>query len=245
MSKSRKPNLDLGKSEKRDALFVRLGVVAVLVVIAVGIGTWAVLSNRSSVGEGSQPTVATAEGAFRVTSAPAGTEPKAVLTVFEDFQCPACQQFEMNFGATLAELAEIPEVAIDYRPIAILDGQSADQYSTRSANASACVAEATAQQGDFTIWRDFHDSLYTQQPSEGGAGLSDGQLNRLAQDAGSPNVNECITNRQYGDWVAQGTSNAASEGVTGTPTVKLNGEQVELSTPDELAARVREAAEAA
>ena len=45
-------------------------------------------------------------GAVRVTSSnvvtqPGTSNPKAVVTFYEDFLCPACGNFERNFGATV------------------------------------------------------------------------------------------------------------------------------------------------
>ncbi|MEE4021526.1 thioredoxin domain-containing protein [Gordonia sp. PKS22-38] len=228
---SKKVIVDPRKAEKRRSMLIRIGAAVVLIAIAVGIGLWAVMSNESSTGSASEVTVATDDNAYRVTGAPAGSTPPAVVTVIEDFQCPACAQFEQQFGPVLAELRENPNVAVDYMPIAILDRMSSTDYSTRAANASACVAESTAQNGDFTTWLQFHDQLYAQQPSEGGAGLSDDQLNNIATEAGASNVRQCIDDRQFEDWVADTTQSA---GATSTPTVRINGEDVQLSTPEAL-----------
>ncbi|MXP20470.1 thioredoxin domain-containing protein [Gordonia sp. HNM0687] len=227
---SKKVIVDPRKAEKRRSMLLKIGAAVVLIAIAVGIGLWAVLSNESSTGSASEVTVAT-DNAFRVTTAPAGSTPPAVLTVIEDFQCPACRQFEEQFGPVLEELRNNPQVAVDYMPISILDRMSTTDYSTRAANASACVAESTATDGDFSTWLQFHNMLYAQQPAEGGAGLSDDQLNNLATQSGASNVRQCIDDQQFADWVADTTQAAAA---TGTPTVRLNGEDVALSTPEAL-----------
>ena len=228
---SKKVIVDPRQAEKRRSTLLKIGAAVVLIAIAVGIGLWAVLSNESSTGSSSDVTVATDDNAFRITTAPAGSTPPAVLTIAEDFQCPACRQLEEQFGPVLEELRNNPQVAVDYMPIAILDRMSTTDYSTRAANASACVAESTATNGDFTTWLQFHNTLYAQQPSEGGAGLSDDQLNNLATQAGANNVRQCIDDQQFADWVADTTQQAA---VTATPTVRLNGEDVQLSTPEAL-----------
>lgn len=238
---SRKPIVDPRQAERRRSILIRVGAVVVLIAVAVAVGLWAVMSNESDTGSGSQVSVATDTGAFRVTKAPAGTQPKAVLTVIEDFQCPACRQFEESFGATVAELRENPQVAVDYHPIAILDRSSSTQYSTRSANASACVAESTAGGGDFGVWQKFHDLLYQRQPEEGGAGLPDSELNSIAKEAGASNVNSCITDGQFKDWVTQQTQDVTQTGVNSTPTVRLNGQDLQLTTPEDLKARVEQA----
>ncbi len=225
----RTPVVDPRVAERRRSLYIKIAAAVVLIAVAVGIGTWAVLSNKSSTGGSAAVSVAT-DNAYRITTAPAGSDP-VKLTIIEDFQCPACRQFEQQFGPVIAELRQNPKVAVDYMPIAFLDRMSTTDYSSRSANASACVAESTAKNGDWTTWLKFHDSLYANQPEEGGAGLSDDELNNLAKQAGAQNIKQCITDRQFGGFVEETTKKANA---TGTPTVRINGQDVQLSTPEAL-----------
>ncbi|MFW0783980.1 thioredoxin domain-containing protein [Gordonia sp. CPCC 206044] len=226
-------------AERRRSLFIKIGAAVVLIAVALGLGLWAILSNESSTGDAAQVTVATDTNAYRVTNAAAGSTPPAVLTIVEDFQCPACKQFETQFGPVLSELRNNPAVALDYTPIAILDRMSTTEYSSRAANASACVAQSTAGGGDFSTWLAFHNALYAQQPEEGGAGLADAQLNSIANEAGAQNVRQCIDDRQFGDWVTETTQKTAA---SQTPTVKLNGQELQLTTPDALRDAVLQAA---
>ena len=50
-------------------------------------------------------------------------EPKAVLSLYEDFLCPACGDFEQQFGPTVNKLIDTGAVAADYYMVAILDRQ--------------------------------------------------------------------------------------------------------------------------
>lgn len=225
----RKPIVDPREAERRRSLYLKIGAAVLLIAIAVGIGTWAVLSNKSSTGDSTAPSVAT-DSAYRITTAPAGTTPVNV-TLIEDFQCPACRQFEEQFGPVIAELRQNPKVAVNYMPIAFLDRMSSTNYSSRSANAAACVAESTAKNGDWTTWLKFHDLLYANQPEEGGAGLTDDQLNQFANQSGAQNIKQCISDQQFGGFVADATKKA---NITSTPTVRINGQDVELTTPEAL-----------
>lgn len=239
--KRRKPIVDPRAAERRRSLFMKIGSAVAIVVIAVVVITVVVLTNKSSTGDATAPTAAT-NNAFRVTSAPAGATPKVTLQIYEDFQCPVCKQFEQVFGAALTQARANPQVAIDYQPIAILDRMSSDDYSTRAANASACVAEAT--KGDnFETWLKFHNLLYANQPEEGGAGLTDDQLASFANQAGAQNVKQCISDGQFKDWVTQQTK---ASGVSGTPTVKINGQDFNIQQgPDALLAQINQLAGAA
>lgn len=220
---------------------MKIGAAVVLVLLIAGLGVWLVSSNKSTDVSGDTVTVAT-DNAFRITTAPKGTTPPVVVTLVEDFQCPACRAFESQFADAIAEVRANPKVAVDYQPIAFLDKMSTTNYSSRSANASACVAQATAGDGNFDTWLKFHNNLYAQQPAEGSAGLTDDQLNSIAQQSGAPNLSKCITDDQFGGWVKQTTQQALGSGVDSTPTVKINGEKYELTTPDAFVAAVNAAA---
>lgn len=240
--KRRKPIVDPRAAEKRRSLFMKIGAGVAIIVIAAVVAVAVIWSNESSTGDATAPTAATGS-AFRITAAPASTKPAVTVQIFEDFQCPVCKQFEQVYGSALAQIRANPKVAVDYQPVAILDAQSSTEYSTRAANASACVAEST--KGDnFAIWLKFHTLLYDNQPSEGGAGLTDDQLASYANQAGAKNVKDCITGGQFKDWVTQETKDS---GVQGTPTIKINGEDFNFSqsTPEQFLAQVNAAAGAA
>lgn len=217
---------------------LKIGAAVALVAIAAGIGVWVVVSNKSTTGSSATPSVAT-DSAFRVSAAPAGTPPKVTVTLVEDFQCPACKAFEQQFAGALDQLRSNPDVAVDYKAITFLDGQT--KYSTRAANASACVAQSTAGNGDWSTWLRFHDGLFAQQPPEGGAGLSDSELVSIAQQAGAQNVSQCINDQQFGSWVAENNTNLLNSGVNSTPTVMIDGQKYELSTPEALVQAVQDA----
>jgi protein-disulfide isomerase len=144
------------------------------------------------------------------------------LIMYEDFMCPICGQFEKDHADFLAQQVAAGSVQVEYRPIAILDRESnGTNYSTRSANATACVltdAGATAA-------GKMHDLLYANQPEENSDGLSDSQLVDLAVQAGADKsaVQTCIDDQKYKGWVANVTDQSSKDGVTGTPTAVLNG----------------------
>ncbi|MFD6062469.1 DsbA family protein [Rhodococcus wratislaviensis] len=227
------------QAQRRHDLLVRGALTAVVVVFAVVVGAVLIARHHTSDTPQATPASVTDTGAIRavspsVATAPGTNSPKAVLTVYEDFQCPVCKNFEAGFGDTIDQLRTSGAVAVDYHPISILDRMSSTQYSTRAANASLCVADTGIDN-----WLAFHRSVYQQQPPEGGSGLTDQQMIDLATAAGAPeSVAACITDGRYTEWVASSTQSVLDTGVSATPTVLLNGEPVSLSTPAALAAAV-------
>lgn len=223
------------RAEQRRSMLVKVGAVAVVLLIVVGVAI-AILAQRNDsgtvAGDGTPPGL-TDDGAVRL-----GAEDAPVtVQVVEDFQCPVCQAFEAQAGAQLDEWIAGDEVAVEYRGVAFLDRASSTQYSSRALNASACVATESPD-----AWPQFHSALYEQQPPEGGAGLTDEQITAIATQAGADaSVGSCISDLRYADWIASTTEAAASDGVQGTPTIFVNGEQLEGFQLADVQAAVEEA----
>ncbi|HEX8498550.1 MAG TPA: thioredoxin domain-containing protein, partial [Actinomycetales bacterium] len=158
------------------------------------------------------------------------------VTVYEDFQCPACRDFESLSGATLAGFVADGTVKVEYRPVAILDRFSSTEYSSRALNAAGCVIAAAPQQ--FTR---FHSLLFANQPAESSAGLDDARLTALGQQVGA-RIGTCVTDQTYSGWAARVTDQASKDGLAGTPTVQVDGVPVASPTPEALTAAIRAAA---
>ena len=108
---------------------------------------------------------------------------------------------------------------MQYHPIAILDRASnGTEYSTRAAAASAAAAEG----GKFA---EYHQALFANQPAEGSAGLTNAKLIELGKSVGLTDAAfaDAVTDKTYEAWVTKVTDTASSRGVTGTPTVLVNG----------------------
>lgn len=240
--------IDPRAAERRRSILIMIAAAAVLILVALLVVWQAGVFKKpapSQTGSTAAPTVVT-DGAIRVTAAPANTTPPVVITVTEDFQCPACQQFEQLMGPSIASYHANPQVAVDYVTINMLDRASTTNYSTRAANTSMCVAEATGKDRNFAKWLEFHNLLFANQPAEGGAGLPDSKLISLAKDVGVEGIDDCVNSGQFNGWIDQNAKTAmARPGFTGTPNVRINGEVVQLANGDELQAKVNAALEAA
>ncbi|MGL4306555.1 MAG: DsbA family protein [Mycobacteriaceae bacterium] len=253
MSKSAKssgnparPVSNFQAQERRRNTLIRVGLTAVVVVFAVVVGFIIIAQNKKPDVPQSTPVSVTADGAIRIASSklslrPTTQDPAVVVTVYEDFQCPVCKSFESLFGETLSNLVAEGTIAVDYHPIAILNRMSSTEYSTRAANASLCVVEESTKEN----WQKFHSAAFAQQPAENTAGLSDKKLTELAKDAGAgDDIKNCIEGSKYTDWIAANTRQVTDTGVSGTPTILINGQTHSASTPAALVAAVNTAAAA-
>ena len=162
--------------------------------------------------------------------------PKVTLSIYEDFLCPACGQFESKFGSTIHQLIDEGTVAVDYYMVAILDGQKNQNYSSRAGAAAYCVADEDSTP-DKSAFQRFHAALYALQPSETGSSFpTNGDLIETARQAGPVGtVPECVNSGRY---VTLSSGLAKATGVNATPTIRINGEDYEYSTPGALVNKV-------
>ncbi|MGI8613541.1 MAG: DsbA family protein [Nocardioidaceae bacterium] len=203
---------------------VTVAIVAGIVLVIVAGAVAVYYANRDT---GSAPAGLTADGGYVYSAQTLGkTVPAAVQTVpvivYEDFQCPVCKGFEGTVGGYLTAQAQEGGLAVEYRPIAILNRLSTTDYSTRSAAAAACVFES----GGIAAFKAFHDLLYANQPSEGSPGLPDSQLSDLAGQAGASGAGACISSTKYESYVNSYTTSTAKAGTSSTPTVVIGGKPV-------------------
>ena len=227
-NKKSTPRYDLNAQNRKRDLAVRLGLTALVVAFAVGLVLYIVMGSDKK--SGSEPQ------AVRIASPAlikkAGTEePKAVLSIYEDFQCPHCRDFEKNFGPTINKLISSGAAAVDYYMVSILSKVSGG-YSGRAANAAYCVADENKD-----AFERFHSALFAQQPPEGsGTGPDNAALIETARQAGVVgSVPDCVNKDRYGDMVKGLAANAK---ITATPTIRLNGQDISPATPDELIAKI-------
>ncbi|MDD1475676.1 DsbA family protein [Arthrobacter sp. H16F315] len=160
------------------------------------------------------PAQVTAPGA----EAEAGKPVKVVLYI--DFICPVCKDFEAKYNETLTSLRNEGKITVEYRPLGFLDSRSTTNYSSRAANAAACVVNESPEK-----YAEFVDALFAKQPAEGSAGISDADLKKMATEAGAKSIDACVDAKTYRPWVKYTTQQAAAVGVTGTPTVFVDGKQ--------------------
>ena len=222
---------DLKAADRKRNLLVQVGLTSVVVIFAVVLVLYIVMSADD------QPTAGETQS-IRVASASVikkdGTdEPKAVVSMYEDFLCPACRNFEMQIGPTINKLVDAGVLAADYYMVSILDRPQNQNYSSRSGGAGYCVAEESND-----AFRRFHAALYAQQPSETGTSFPDNaRLVEWARQAGAAGtVPECINKGRFVDMVK---GQAAAAGIKATPTIKINGEDYQPSTPEAFVDKIR------
>jgi protein-disulfide isomerase len=214
----------LAKEQRRKrTMWISVGAVAVLVIA--GLIGWSIYTGGKAA-QYTAPKGANAAG----TGITAGSGP-VVVDEYVDFLCPHCKTFHDEAAASIEQLVAAGKITLVTHPVAYLDGASTNRYSTRASAASGCAAE----HGRFT---EFADVLFDNQPAEGGAGPSDDDLIVFGRQAGlGDDFAQCVRDKRYVNWTGHVSEEAGRAGVTGTPTVLVNGKPVQAS-PATIAAAV-------
>ena len=134
------------------------------------------------------------------------------MVEFSDFQCPYCQGFAPTLKRIEKEYGE--KVLIAYRQYPI---PSLHPNAFKAAEASLCANE----QGKF--W-ELHDVMFAEQQQ-----LSVSDLKEKARRLGmnSKNFDGCLDSGRYVEQVQNDQKEGVRVGITGTPTVFINGILVE------------------
>jgi protein-disulfide isomerase len=210
---------------KRKRTVAAAGAVVVVLAVAVGIGV--AVADRSGSGTGSAagpaPSPSGATGKDSLVIPVGAANAPSVLTIYEDFRCPACDAFEKQFTPTLHSLEDAGRIRTEYHLVTLIDGNLGGSGSLTAGNAAACAQD----QGRF---RPYHDVLYANQPEEQDDKFADPAT--LLQLAGKvPGLTTsafttCVKQGTFKDWMKKSNSAFDASGFTSTPTVLLNGKNI-------------------
>ena len=207
------------KERTRNLLVVGSVVVAVLII---AVAMVVISTNKDTTGKavGSSGTPSNLTGDYSVTIGKSSAPD--TIKLYEDFQCPICKQFEDYAGEQIQQGIADGKIKVDYHMVAFLDDHSTTAYSSRALNAAMAVL-STAGPDAFLK---FHTTAYANQPAEGTAGVPDSTLIDWAVQAGADEatVTPLINDNVYHQWVVNATGQMSKDGVNGTPTVFINGE---------------------
>lgn len=166
----------------------------------------------------------------------AGDAP-VTMTVWEDFRCPACGQFENAFRSTVNDLRDQDKLGVDYQLVTIIDDNMGGTGSKKAANAALCAHKMNHFVG-------YHDVLYRNQPPEDQDKFAgNGYLIELAGRVpalSSPEFESCVRSGEMDGRVKKMVKGFRDSGYDSTPTVLLDGKQIyppkngEQLTPERL-----------
>jgi protein-disulfide isomerase len=222
-------------ARKRDRrILITMLAAFVVILVAGGIAFQAWRTNRAP---SAAPSVSVSASPVTITNGRpislGSAEAPVTITLYEDFHCPHCADFEEQFGSTVTQAQESGAARVELYPMAFID-----EGSLTAANAMACAAEAGFGQA-------YYLGLFANHTLQ----WSDPQLIDLATEVNGTPPSEafktCVTRRAHADWVTSINAVADTNGVAQTPTMLINGKEVDIEalTPDSLKTMINDAAQ--
>ncbi|HCT78938.1 MAG TPA: disulfide bond formation protein DsbA [Micromonosporaceae bacterium] len=202
-------------AEKRRKRTIWTALIAVFVLVAGGLIGWMLFLGKKA-NEVHTPASANKDGNGIVT----GSGP-VIVEDYIDFICPHCKSFHDEATPAIKQLIAENKITFVTHPVAYLDRFSTNKYSTRASAASGCAADG----GKFT---EYEDVLFDNQPAEGTAGPGDDQLIQFGSQVGlGETFAQCVKGKRHVTWAKKVSEDATEAGVTGTPTVLVNGKKIQ------------------
>jgi len=146
---------------------------------------------------------------------------KVKIDLFEDFQCSSCKNYASQYETDVIQnIINTGQAYYQFHQFAFMDSESGDKGSTRAALASECAAEQNR------FW-DYKKILFTNQTGVAGQ-FSEERLIAFAKSLGL-NVSQfrtCLQSAKYQSKLDEGYKLGQQMGVTGTPSLFVNGKNI-------------------
>lgn len=147
-----------------------------------------------------------------------GEDEPVQVVIFQDFECVHCADFEAENADALEEAVTSGDIVLEYRNLNFLDRATPTQYSSRAAAAAYEVGnQASAEE-----YRAFVEEVFSHQ---GTGGLDDEQLVEIASSHGA-DIATALEENTWRPMVNVVSQESLANGVSGTPTVFIDGERL-------------------
>ncbi len=222
------------KRQQRMNMFMIVGGI-VLILVALFISPYIVNAMRPV---GTITPITEVDRPYEDGRAIGNADAPVMVEVFTDFQCPSCKQYSETIEMALinSEYIANGQVYYIFRQFPFIDRYSITKESHQAANASMCANE----QGRF--W-DYHDILFANWNGENDGAFNDKRLVAFAEtlDLNMDQFNACFKDNTYEAEITADYDLGLGYGVSGTPTIFVNGQVVRpgyVPTYEELAQEI-------
>lgn len=219
--------------KERNKKITITAIVVVLVAAAIIAGLVLAQNREEPVDNQADPVNLSADGKGLVVNP--DTESDTVVEVFFDYQCPACGALERSTGGEMLAGAERGDYQLVYRPMNFMEANVGNDMSTKGITASVCYAEV----GDYGA---YSNAVFMHQPQQPGEAYTD-ELFRDTIPAelglGAPELEQfhsCLDSGKYDGFADHSNEQASRDRVTATPTIRVNGNEMDrssMTSPDQ------------
>ncbi|MBC7503806.1 thioredoxin domain-containing protein [Candidatus Gracilibacteria bacterium] len=196
---------------------MRIIVIASLLFLASCVSTQAPTGNTPPISTGAE---------VRTIATPTIGSGRTQVEIFADFQCPACISFNETIQPIFEEYAASGRLMITYRQFPL--------SMHKNAKLDAIAALCSAEQGKYL---DYKKALYAMEKAKAGKAATDEDRIALATATGlaTAQFTTCLSSRAYEKQVEADIALGDSKGVSGTPTIYLDGIKLDISLFRDLA----------
>jgi len=205
------------KSGDKGLRAIVIGMIAFVLIVT---GVFIYFDKKPVTNSATPASISKADGSGLVFN----PEIKNQIDIWEDFQCPACRDFEAVNSAYIKDLIDKKKAKVVYHPLTFIGERSTLGFneSIIAANAAACAMD----EGKFL---DMHTIIFQNQPGEENSGkFTKEYMLSLGNRIGitSMKFQDCVTQGNYALWTESSASYAAVKNVNATPTVSVNGKEL-------------------
>ncbi|MCX4693825.1 DsbA family protein [Streptomyces sp. NBC_01408] len=227
------------KQAKRDRTrrqVVVAGAVAAVLALAGGVGYLVVQANepgywdKAAKAELAKPK--NTEGEDGTTVVIGKAEAKKTLELYEDSRCPACADFEQKAGEQMRKDVDAGKYKLQYVGATFIDNAVKGDGSKNALSALGAALNVSPE-----AFLDFKAALYSKElhPEETVDSFAkDDYLLKVADTVpalkGNADFKKDVENGTYDRWALEMSKAFNKSGVTGTPTLKMDGKKI--NTPD-------------
>jgi protein-disulfide isomerase len=234
MGKQKKKNTNIKMTKKKTSsshvwLFMIIGIVTIGLAVFMLTGNFNKDSGQSEISYKNQPYLG-------------GEDAPVSIIEFGDYKCPICKDFNESFfpliDQELIQTGKVKFYFLNY-PFISVDSER-----------SALYGETVYKEiGNDTFWK-FHKLLYEKQPEDQSQERKDVFTEKFLEDTLKEVTSDENVKKVSGKYKANASEKAVETdealvndlGVTGTPTLFVNGKKFEGNTFDDLQKMVEEAA---
>ncbi|MFF1714018.1 DsbA family protein [Streptomyces sp. NPDC058268] len=218
---------------RRRALIGGCAAIAVAFAAGVGIAT-GTGTGTSSAEEADRPlkVPANSSGTDGTLIAYGDSKAGTTVKVYEDPRCPYCGEFERKLGPTLKDMVDSGKVRVEFHLAAFLDKSLGGQGSKTSLAALGAALNESPEK-----FKSFHDVLFAHQPAKEtdddfGSTANLLELADKVPGLRTPSFNKAVKEKTYAPWADKVADAFYDSDVTGTPTVKADGEKLTVIGED-------------
>lgn len=211
---SKKAAANLEQRRRRTTRLITIGSIVLVVVVGVVFST--ISNNRTTTNVTPPPSAVAADG-YGLTFNPSA---KPVIDVWEDFQCSACGLFEKTNGQYLHDVVTQGKAKVVFHMLSFIGPES-----TTLANAAGCADKV----GKFL---DLHSYLYAHQVAENSGFWGNNTVIAAGKSAGitDPAFAKCVNAGTYSKWVQNIAVSGGQQNINQTPTLLIDGKELDRKT---------------